>query len=47
VNGTFSVETISEADARHYAEDMGGNPDAVNGPQQEYSLVATSVVIYK
>ena len=47
VNGTFNIETISEADAKHYAEDMGENPDAVTGPQEEYSLVATSVVIYK
>lgn len=47
VNGTFSIDTISEADAKHYAEDAGEDPDALTGPQKEYSLVATSVMIYK
>lgn len=47
LNGTFSVKTISEEDAKHYAEDAGSNPDAITGPQKEYALVATSVVIYK
>ncbi|MDZ7716430.1 MAG: DUF4920 domain-containing protein [Balneolaceae bacterium] len=47
LNGTFSVKTISEKDAKHYAEDAGNDPDAIKGPQKEYALVATSVVIYK
>ena len=47
LNGTFSVKTISEEDAKHYAEDAGNDPDAITGPQKEYALVATSVVIYK
>lgn len=47
LNGTFSVNTISEEDAKHYAEDAGNDPDAITGPQKEYALVATSVVIYK
>lgn len=47
LNGTFDVKTISEKDAKHYAEDAGNDPDAITGPQEEYALVATSVVIYK
>ncbi|MBN2732236.1 MAG: DUF4920 domain-containing protein [Balneolaceae bacterium] len=47
LNGTFDVKTISEEDAKHYAEDAGEDPDAINGPQKEYTLTATSVVIYK
>lgn len=47
LNGTFNVKTISEADARHYAKDAGKDPDVVEGPQKEYNLTATSVVIYK
>lgn len=47
LNGTFDVKTITEEDAKHYAEDAGEDPDAINGPQKEYSLTATSVMIYK
>ncbi|MBN2732589.1 MAG: DUF4920 domain-containing protein [Balneolaceae bacterium] len=47
INGTFSVKTISEEDAKHYAEDAGNNPELISGSQKEYSLVATSVKIYK
>lgn len=46
LNGTFYVKTISEKDARHYAKDMGKDPEAISGPQKEYALTATSVVIY-
>lgn len=47
LNGTFDVKTISEKEAKHFAEDAGNDPDAITGPQKEYALVATSVVIYK
>lgn len=47
LNGTFNMKTLTEEKARHYAEDAGKNPETVSGPQKEYSLVATSVVIYK
>lgn len=47
LNGVFNVHTISEEDAKHYAEDTGSNPDDISGPQQEYALTATSVVIYR
>lgn len=47
LNGTFDVKTISEEDAKHYAKDAGEDPDTINGTQKEYTLTATSVVIYK
>lgn len=47
LNGTFQVKTITEKDAKHYAEDAGKDPSKINGPQKEYSLVATSVMIFK
>lgn len=47
LNGTFSVKTISEEDAKHYAKDTGQDPETIIGPQKEYALTATSVVIYK
>jgi hypothetical protein len=47
LNGTFTVKEISKEDAQHYAQDMGDSPSSIEGPQQEYGLVATSVVIYK
>lgn len=43
--GTFSRSMLSEKKARHYAEDGGTDPSAIMGPQPEYSIVATSVVI--
>lgn len=43
--GTLSKKTLSEEQARHYVQDEGGNPDRVSGPRDEYSIVATSVVI--
>ena len=45
--GKMSRKEISEADAKHYAEDTGKDPDSVKGPQMEYSIVATSVIIQK
>lgn len=45
--GTFEVKTLSEEQAKHYAEDAGEDPDAIQGPQKEYSIVATSVLVPK
>lgn len=43
--GTFNRKVISEAQAKHFAEDAGQDPAAVSGPREEYSIVATSVVV--
>lgn len=43
--GTFNRKVISEAQAKHFAEDAGEDPAAVTGPREEYSIVATSVVV--
>jgi hypothetical protein len=44
MEGVFSVKTIPEATARHYAgETPGGKPDAIKGDQKELSLVASGV----
>ncbi|HSB64060.1 MAG TPA: DUF4920 domain-containing protein [Thermoanaerobaculia bacterium] len=44
LEGVFSVKTIPEATARHYAEETpGGKPDAIKGDQKELSLVASGV----
>ena len=45
--GDFSIETLSEEKAKHYAEDAGKNADEIKGEQKEYSVVATSVVVPK
>lgn len=45
--GTFEVKTLSEDQAKHYAEDAGEDPEAIEGPQKEYSIVATSVLVPK
>ena len=42
---TFDVNELSEEKARHYAEDAGEESENIEGPQFEYSLVATSVKI--
>jgi len=47
INGIFSADSISEAEAKHYAEDAGDDPESIKGPQEEYAIVATSVMIYK
>jgi hypothetical protein len=47
LTGVFKVKEFSEEQARHYAEDAGENPDDIEGAQQEYGLVATSVKIMK
>jgi hypothetical protein len=44
MEGVFTVRTIPEATAKHYAsETAGGNPDAIKGDQKELSLVASGV----
>ncbi|NHA15983.1 DUF4920 domain-containing protein [Thioalkalivibrio sp. XN279] len=43
--GTFNRKTLSEAQAQHFAQDAGEDPSKVQGPREEYSIVATSVVI--
>jgi hypothetical protein len=46
MEGVFSVKTIPEAKAKHYAgETPGGKPDAIKGDQKELSLVASGVEI--
>jgi len=44
VEGLVKLELLSEAKARHYAEESrNGDPDAVRGPQREIGFVATGV----
>ncbi|MDZ7806931.1 MAG: DUF4920 domain-containing protein [Gracilimonas sp.] len=45
--GNFEVRELTEEQARHYAEDAGQDPDQISGPQKEYSIVATSVLVPK
>jgi Domain of unknown function (DUF4920) len=44
IEGVFTVRTIPEATAKHYAsETAGANPDAIKGDQKELSFVASGV----
>ena len=45
--GDFSMNTLSEEQAKHYAEDAGKDSESITGEQKEYSVVATSVVVPK
>jgi len=45
--GTFNVKELTEEEAKHYAEDAGQDPDSITGPQKEYSIIATSVLVPK
>jgi hypothetical protein len=45
VYGTLQQTTLSEAKAKHMAEDAGLDPATVTGEQVEYRLVATSVAV--
>jgi hypothetical protein len=48
LEGVFTVKTIPEATAKHYAEETpGGRPDAIKGDQKELSLVASGVELAK
>lgn len=43
--GKFQRKSVSEAQARHFAEDAGEDPAGIVGAREEYTIVATSVVI--
>ena len=43
--GTFSKKVITEAQAKHFAEDAGEDPSKVTGDRTEYAIVATSVLV--
>ncbi|TYP93765.1 protein of unknown function (DUF4920) [Fodinibius salinus] len=43
--GKLEVKALSEAQAKHYAKDAGSDSKEVEGPQKEYSVIATSVKI--
>ena len=45
--GTFNVTELTEEKAKHYAEDAGEDAEKIKGPQKEYSIVATSVLVPK
>lgn len=45
--GVFNEKTLTEDQAKHYAEDAGEDPNKISGPQKEFSIVATSVAIPK
>lgn len=48
MNGTVEVVTLSEADAKHYAEDGGKSIDEIEkikGPQTEITIFADAVMI--
>jgi hypothetical protein len=48
MEGVFSVKTVPEKTAKHYAgETPGGKPDAIKGDQQELSLLASGVELVK
>lgn len=47
LRGVLSEKTISEEQAKHYAEDAGKDPSLISGDQKEYAIVATSVAIPK
>lgn len=48
LEGVLTEDTLTEKDARHYAEDAGKSPKeiaAIVGDQKEYSFEATGVVV--
>lgn len=48
LEGVFSVKTVPEKTAKHYAEETpGGKPDAIKGDQQELSFLASGVELGK
>ena len=48
LEGVFTVKTISEGAAKHYAEETpGGKPDAIKGDQKELSFLASGVELAK
>lgn len=45
VEGVLSRKLLSADEAKHYAEESGAAATAPAGPREEWSLVATSVVV--
>lgn len=45
VEGVLSRKLLSAEEAKHYAEESGAGASAPAGPREEWSLVATSVVV--
>ena len=45
VEGVLSRKLLSAEEAKHYAEESASGAAAVPGPREEWSLVATSVVV--
>ena len=45
--GTLAEKTLTEEQARHFAEDAGDDSDEIVGEQKEYSIIATSIMIPK
>jgi hypothetical protein len=48
LEGVFTVKTVPEATAKHYAEETpGGKPAAIKGDQKELSFLASGVELKK
>jgi uncharacterized protein DUF4920 len=45
VEGVLSRRLLSADEAKHYAEESGTGATTIPGPREEWSLVATSVVV--
>ncbi len=45
VHGTLILKPMSEAEAKHMAEDGGQDPAKVSGPAMEVQITATSVML--
>lgn len=45
VHGTLTVKPMSEAEAKHMAQDAGQDPAKVSGPSMEVQITATSVML--
>lgn len=45
VHGTLILKPMSEAEAKHMAEDGGQDPSKVSGPAMEVQISATSVML--
>lgn len=47
IRGVISAKELSEDQAKHFAEDAGEDASTVEGPVKEYSIVASSVLLFK
>jgi hypothetical protein len=48
MEGVFTLKTVPEATAKHYAKETpGGKPDAIKGDQKELSFLASGVELAK